>query len=404
MSGSPNKLLLEYIVSSRGNYVYPSGMLPSNFFFRNIKNNSYFVVNVPETNEIGENRKPIIYETNDMETKEKNPEIPIIYETNDMEKKEKNPGRKKTTRKKKNCNDSNIMSNCQIGWNFKDYKTMEQKGEDIELTVVSAPITFSNLENNSLFGLYGNLVLTITKKNMEDKDNIQENYNITYSTDNKVIGSLFIVTDYIQPNSDGFQTLLSNVIGTISCKGVFSDFHNGTAIIEYNNDTGERCLTVYKKSSIETCSISQPKKICFKIETPSYNSPDVLEQTVRSDNSTNNPPIWALTQIRKITVTEDKYNIFTEEQKQNAKLLTSLTGNGIMTDKLPPLQSGSYMLVFDDFTSIVFNTGFNSNFGFGLYIYTGLVNNIKEYKTSKIYWNAISSDSIGSDTWEIFLE
>ena len=215
MSGSPNKLLLEYIVSSRGNYVYPSGMLPSNFFFRNIKNNSYFVVNVPETNEIGENRKPIIYETNDMETKEKNPEIPIIYETNDMEKKEKNPERKKTTRKKKNCNDSNIMSNCQIGWNFKDYKTMEQKGEDIELTVVSAPITFSNLENNSLFGLYGNLVLTITKKNMEDKDNIQENYNITYSTDNKVIGSLFIVTDYIQPNSDGFQTLLSNVIGTI---------------------------------------------------------------------------------------------------------------------------------------------------------------------------------------------
>jgi hypothetical protein len=146
------------------------------------------------------------------------------------------------------------------------------------------------------------------------------------------------------------------------------------------------------------------KKINFKIETPSYNSPDVLKQTIRSDNSTNNPPIWALTQIRKITVTEDRYNIFTEEQKQNAKLLTSLTGNGFITDELPPQQSGSFMLVFDDFTSIVFHTGFNSNFGFGLYKYTGLVNNIKKYTKSKIYWNAISSDSTGSDKWEIFLE
>ena len=62
------------------------------------------------------------------------------------------------------------------------------------------------------------------------------------------------------------------------------------------------------------------------------------------------------------------------------------------------------MLVFDDFTSIVFHTGFNSDYGFGLYKYTGLVNNIRNYTTSKIIQNAQSSGITGSDEWEIFLQ
>ena len=41
----------------------------------------------------------------------------------------------------------------------------------------------------------------------------------------------------------------------------------------------------------------KPINISFKIETPSYNSPDVEEQTIRSDSDNS---IWALTQIRKI--------------------------------------------------------------------------------------------------------
>ena len=138
--------------------------------------------------------------------------------------------------------------------------------------------------------------------------------------------------------------------------------------------------------------------VSFKITTPSYSSPDVERETIRSDQK-----IWGLTQIRKITVTEDKHNIFTEKQKQDAKLLTSLTGNGVSKGDIPPHQSGSFMLVFDDFTSIVFHTGFNSNYGFGLYKYTGLVNNIKNFTTSKIYWNAVSSGVNDIDTWEIHL-
>ena len=150
---------------------------------------------------------------------------------------------------------------CQFTWNFNNYKIIEQKGEGIELTVASTPVILSNIENNTLSELNGHLVINITKTNMEDNDDILENYNITYSTNNKVIGSLYVVTDYIQPNSDGFTTLLRNVSGTISCKGIFSDFNNGTAIIEYDNDTGKRCLTLYKKSSIESSSMKKPQPL-----------------------------------------------------------------------------------------------------------------------------------------------
>ena len=147
---------------------------------------------------------------------------------------------------------------CQFTWNFNDYKMIDQKGEEIEVLDVSVPVRLSNVENNTLSEFHGHLVLNIIKTNMEDKDYLQENYNITYSVDNKVVGSLYVVIDYIQPKSDTFQTLLKNITGTVSCKGVFSKFNNGTAIIEYNNETGKRCLTVYQKSSIES---SSPKKL-----------------------------------------------------------------------------------------------------------------------------------------------
>ena len=57
-------------------------------------------------------------------------------------------------------------------------------------------------------------------------------------------------------------------------------------------------------------------KISFKIETPSYNSLSTVKQTIKSSELNNTPPIWGLTQIRKVTITEDKYNLFNEEQKK----------------------------------------------------------------------------------------
>jgi hypothetical protein len=144
-------------------------------------------------------------------------------------------------------------------------------------------------------------------------------------------------------------------------------------------------------------------KISFKIETPSYNALSTVKQTIKSSELNNTPPIWGLTQIRKVTITEDKYNLFTEEQKKNAKLLVSLTGNGVITDKIPPQQTGRYVLMFDDFVSIAFNTGFNSNYGFGLYKYTGLANDFGDYTIAKIFWNAQALGDVDRDKWEIFL-
>ena len=56
---------------------------------------------------------------------------------------------------------------CQLYWNLNNYKITEQKGEDIEVTVVSSPVSLSNIENDSLFKLNGHLILDIIKTNME---------------------------------------------------------------------------------------------------------------------------------------------------------------------------------------------------------------------------------------------
>lgn len=184
---------------------------------------------------------------------------------------------------------------CQFTWNLNDYKEKEDKGEDIASEIVSAPVVLSNVENNTLSELHAHLVINITKTNNGDEDTIQENYNISYSTNNKVIGSLYVVTNYIQPQSDGFETLLSNISGTISCKGVFSSFNNGTAIIEFNNETGKRCLTMYKKSSIKT---SPKKKPLPKLAGDWLYEGSVLRRT----NNKEKPDFNNIIQIKPTTV------------------------------------------------------------------------------------------------------
>ena len=138
---------------------------------------------------------------------------------------------------------------CQFTWNFNDYKTNENRGEEVDIAVLTSDVTLSNVNNNTLNDLFGHLVLDITKTKSEEIDEYQENYNVIYSTqDSKVIGSLYVVTGYQQPSSDTFQTSLKNISGTVSCKGIFSEFNDGTAIIEYDNESGKRCLTLYAKN------------------------------------------------------------------------------------------------------------------------------------------------------------
>lgn len=138
---------------------------------------------------------------------------------------------------------------CQLHWNFNEYKRNENDGKEVSIDVLTAPVTLSGIENNTLTDLKGHLVLDITKTKMGEVDDFQENYNIIFSVDSKVIGSLYVVTGYQQPQSDGFQTFLNNITGTVSCKGLFSDFNNGTAIIQFDNKSGKRCLSLYENNS-----------------------------------------------------------------------------------------------------------------------------------------------------------
>lgn len=141
----------------------------------------------------------------------------------------------------------------------------------------------------------------------------------------------------------------------------------------------------------------------FKLKTPAYNAFSTVKRTVKSSELNNTPPIYALTQMRDVQIIEDNFNIFNENQKKNARLLVSLTGNDKITDSIPPYQSGTYTLVFDDFTSIYFITGYNSNYGFGTYKYTGICNNFGDYKIAEIEWYAQASGNQDLDNWNVKL-
>lgn len=132
---------------------------------------------------------------------------------------------------------------CQINWNFKDYRTIELNGEGVRIVNAICPVELTGLNNNALEGMKG--ILTVAKNVLKGEPNseIEESYDIGFRVENKVVGSLYVITSYEQ-KSDGFQTILKSTFGTVSCKGLFSEFNNGTAIIEYDNESGNRCMTL----------------------------------------------------------------------------------------------------------------------------------------------------------------
>ena len=136
---------------------------------------------------------------------------------------------------------------CQFKWNFNDYKTNNNEG-DVTVVIATAPVSLSGVQNDTLIELRGHLVLDTTKTPLEEIDDFQENYNIIFTVGTEVIGSLYVVTGYQQKKSDSFETLLNNIKGTVSCKGLFSTFNNGLAIIEYDDKSGERRLCLYPRN------------------------------------------------------------------------------------------------------------------------------------------------------------
>ena len=59
-----NNLLADYVALSQFNYIYPFGALPSNFFFRRVKQNPIWLENDLRNTKIALSKKPTIYKAN----------------------------------------------------------------------------------------------------------------------------------------------------------------------------------------------------------------------------------------------------------------------------------------------------------------------------------------------------
>ena len=136
---------------------------------------------------------------------------------------------------------------CQLTWNYNDYKFNQRgTGENI-ITRTTAPVYLTAIKNNTLENLRGFLVSDASEIFRNEAELLQFDDNFSFSIENNCIGSIYIASIIKQLKSDKFQSQVKNVTGTVLSSGIFSRFNNGTGIFEYNNDTGERCLTLYSK-------------------------------------------------------------------------------------------------------------------------------------------------------------
>ena len=143
------------------------------------------------------------------------------------------------------------------------------------------------------------------------------------------------------------------------------------------------------------------KDVIIKFKTPAYNADSTLEST----NKSTVGKVFHLTQMRIFSDLQGKNIEISSEKYPNARLLTQLSGNGYEkgSGKTPPYQNGRYILMFDEFTSITFNTGFNSNYDYGTYKYTGNVHGMGKYKFAEIEWLSQASGNKETDEWTIKL-
>jgi hypothetical protein len=96
--------------------------------------------------------------------------------------------------------------------------------------------------------------------------------------------------------------------------------------------------------------------------------------------------------------------------KYNPVVLTHITGSGLTTDSVgsPTYKSGRYVVTFDDFTSIFFNTGYRSDYPYGVYQYTGNSQGMTDffgvpYLRAVLYWTSQAANTTGVDNWKVLL-
>ena len=141
----------------------------------------------------------------------------------------------------------------------------------------------------------------------------------------------------------------------------------------------------------------------IKFKAPSFSAQSVAEQTTYNDPLFNTPPVWGLSQVRKITSLSDNQNILSPSQKADANILVSCQGCGKFTGNIPPYILCTFNIYFDDFTSISFNTGIRNPYAVASYQYTGTINGLKDYKIADIKWSSKGANSKDLDEWTITL-
>lgn len=134
-----------------------------------------------------------------------------------------------------------------VTWNYNDYKFNQRgTGENI-ITRTTAPVYLIGIENKNLKNIRGCLVSDASEIFDKETEILQFDDNFTFSLDNKVLGSFYVVSIIKQLKSSSFKSQLKNVTGTVLSTGIFSEFNDGIAIVEYDNKTGNRYLTLCKK-------------------------------------------------------------------------------------------------------------------------------------------------------------
>ncbi len=137
---------------------------------------------------------------------------------------------------------------CQFIWNYNDYKFNNRFSEENTLSRLVAPVHLSGIENDMLEDVMGQLIIDVSITLNGEFEEFQNSYNVIVSSENNTIGSLYVTNLIRQEKTGIIKSQLKNKFGTVSCKGIFSKFNDGTAIVEYNNDTGRRCITLYEKN------------------------------------------------------------------------------------------------------------------------------------------------------------
>lgn len=137
-----------------------------------------------------------------------------------------------------------------ITWNKNDYSYVPASKKDgYGKAEGFAPCTLESISNTTLdtFDLFLHVVCNFLEDEKNGVENIHEDYDIKVSTDNIGIGQITAHTQYKQKTSDSFYTQIHSIHGKTSSTGIFKDFHDGNATIEFDQVSGERRLTLFKK-------------------------------------------------------------------------------------------------------------------------------------------------------------